>query len=206
MNQPKSKYAVQKILDPADVHIDGHRPWDIRVWNQKFYERVLAGGSLALGESYMDDWWNCEALDQLFDRIMSAYLDKQAKKSAQVLTAVFKARITNLQRRSKAYDRLPPPPKVFLRLKTGTVSDPSMTPPSWHGTAIFETAGIKSRMRMISASTACGPTIFFPVLVVSEPEETKCGRSYFQEKASEGVTGEYVCVRRRRCCRIILFQ
>jgi cyclopropane-fatty-acyl-phospholipid synthase len=74
------------------------------VRNQKFYERVLAGGSLALGERYMDDWWNCEALDQLFDRIMSAYLDKQAKKSAQVLTAVFKARITNLQRRSKAYD------------------------------------------------------------------------------------------------------
>ena len=74
MNQPKSKYAVQKILDPADVHIDGHRPWDIRVRNQKFYERVLAGGSLALGESYMDDWWNCEALDQLFDRIMRAHI------------------------------------------------------------------------------------------------------------------------------------
>lgn len=104
MNQSKSRYAIQKILDLADVHINGHRPWDIRVRNQNFHERVLAGGSLALGESYMDGWWNCEALDQLFDRIMSAYLDKQAKKSAHVLAAVLKARITNLQRRSKAYD------------------------------------------------------------------------------------------------------
>ena len=104
MNQSKSRYAIQKILDLADVHINGHRPWDIQVRNQNFHERVLAGGSLALGESYMDGWWNCEALDQLFDRIMSAYLDKQAKKSARVLAAVLKARITNLQRRSKAYD------------------------------------------------------------------------------------------------------
>jgi hypothetical protein len=87
MNQSKSRYAIQKILDLADVHINGHRPWDIRVRNQNFHERVLAGGSLALGESYMDGWWNCEALDQLFDRIMSAYLDKQAKKSAHVLAA-----------------------------------------------------------------------------------------------------------------------
>ncbi len=103
MNQPRSKYAIQQILDLADVHIDGHRPWDIRVRNQKFYERVLAGGSLALGESYMDGWWNCEALDQLFDRIMGAYLDKQAKKPVPLLAAVIRARISNLQRRSKAY-------------------------------------------------------------------------------------------------------
>jgi cyclopropane-fatty-acyl-phospholipid synthase len=104
MEQPKSKYATQQILDLADVKLDGRRSWDIRVRNQKFYQRVLAGGSLALGQSYMDGWWNCEALDQLFDRIMSAYLDKQAKKSVRVLAAVLKARITNLQRRSKAYD------------------------------------------------------------------------------------------------------
>ncbi len=27
---------------------------------------VLAGGSVALGESYMDGWWDCDALDLLF--------------------------------------------------------------------------------------------------------------------------------------------
>jgi len=87
---------------------------------------------------------------------------------------------------------LPPPPKACVCMKTGTVSDPIMIPPLWHGTAGFETAGIKSRMLMISASTACGPIIFFPVPAVSAPEEINCGRSYFQEKASEGVTGVYV--------------
>ena len=55
---------IQEILNLADIRINGDRPWDIRVRNQKFYARVLAGGSLALGESYMDGWWDCEALDQ----------------------------------------------------------------------------------------------------------------------------------------------
>jgi len=40
--------------------------------------------------------------------------------------------------------------------------------------------------------TAGGTIIFFPVPAVSEPEEINCGRSYFQEKASEGVAGVYV--------------
>ena len=48
------KKQVQKLLDLADVKINGDRPWDIQVHNKNFYKRVLSGGSLALGESYMD--------------------------------------------------------------------------------------------------------------------------------------------------------
>ena len=95
---------IQEILNLADVRINGDRPWDIRVQNQNFYERVLAGGSLALGESYMDGWWDCEALDQFFAKILGARLDKKIKKSKQVLWAILKAKITNIQRRSKAYE------------------------------------------------------------------------------------------------------
>ena len=42
-------------------------PWDLRVRDPDFFNRLLAGGSLALGESFMDGWWSCQALDQLFD-------------------------------------------------------------------------------------------------------------------------------------------
>ena len=104
MNKKNRRYIIQEILSLADVRINGDRPWDIRVVNQKFYERVLAGGSLALGESYMDGWWDCEALDQFFAKIMDARLDKKIKKSKQALWAVLKAKITNVQRRSKAYE------------------------------------------------------------------------------------------------------
>jgi cyclopropane-fatty-acyl-phospholipid synthase len=104
VNKTDSRHIIQEILDLADVRINGDRPWDIQVQNQKFYERVLSGGSLALGESYMDDWWNCEALDQFFTKILGARLYKKAKKSKQVIWAILKAKITNVQSRSNAYE------------------------------------------------------------------------------------------------------
>lgn len=93
------------MLNIADIQINGDRPWDIQVRNQKFYQRILAGGSLALGESYMDGWWDCEALDQFFAKIMQARLDQKVKHSPRAPWAIFKAKMANPQRRSKAYDQ-----------------------------------------------------------------------------------------------------
>jgi cyclopropane-fatty-acyl-phospholipid synthase len=104
MKKTNGKQMIQDIFDLADVRINGNRPWDIQVQNLSFYERVLAGGSLALGETYMDGWWDCEALDQFFYKIMDARLDKKVKKSKQVIWAILKAKITNAQSRSKAYE------------------------------------------------------------------------------------------------------
>jgi len=104
MPQKDAAQVIRGLLATADVRIDGDRPWDIHVRNQDFFERVLAGGSLALGESYMDGWWSCEALDRFFDRILRAGLDKKARLSREVLWAAVRARVTNLQRRSRAFD------------------------------------------------------------------------------------------------------
>ena len=69
MKESKVEDIVRKILDPSGVQINGNKPWDIQIHNPSFYERILSGGSLALGESYMDGWWDCEALDQFFEII-----------------------------------------------------------------------------------------------------------------------------------------
>ena len=98
-----AKQVAQKILARLDVQINGNRPWDIQVYNQTFFNRVLAGGSLALGESYMDGWWSCEALDQLFDRILCTRLDKKVKKEKRIFSALLRAKIINAQSRPKAY-------------------------------------------------------------------------------------------------------
>ncbi len=50
---------IQQLLDAADVRLDGDRPWDIRIHDESFLNRVLAHGSLALGESYMNGSWDC---------------------------------------------------------------------------------------------------------------------------------------------------
>jgi cyclopropane-fatty-acyl-phospholipid synthase len=94
--------AVETIFSPPDVRVNGLRPWDIRVHHPDFYTRVLAGGSLALGESYMDGWWSCRALDQFFDRILTAGLDRQVRKHAHLLWTALKAKLINAQRPSQA--------------------------------------------------------------------------------------------------------
>lgn len=97
-----AREVVEEVLARIDVRLNGNRPWDIRVHNPDFYSRVLAGGSLALGESYMDGWWDCRALDQFFDRLLSAGLDRQVRKNWHVLWHVAKAKIINQQRKSNA--------------------------------------------------------------------------------------------------------
>ena len=63
---------VERMLGAADIRIDGDRPWDVRVHDDRLYRRVVASGTLGLGEAYMDQWWDCDALDQLVERAQRA--------------------------------------------------------------------------------------------------------------------------------------
>ena len=99
-----AKRIAAGLLEGADVRIDGDRPWDIRVHNEDFYGRVLAGGSLALGESYMDGWWDSGAVDELLSRILSHDLQKNVRTSPAVLLVGLKAALVNLQRKSRAFN------------------------------------------------------------------------------------------------------
>jgi cyclopropane-fatty-acyl-phospholipid synthase len=97
------KRLVQDLLDHAGVRINGDSPHDMKVHEPALYPRLVAGGSLALGECYMDGWWDCEALDQFFDRIMSARLDKKVRQSKAILWATLITRLTNPQSRAMAF-------------------------------------------------------------------------------------------------------
>ena len=104
MKSPQPKRLVQELLDHAGVQIDGQAPWDIQVHHPDFYHKVIAGGSLALGESYMDGWWDCDALDQFFERILAARLDKKVRQSKTLLMAAAKARLTRMHGRARSFD------------------------------------------------------------------------------------------------------
>ena len=67
------------ILNKAGIKVNGNNPWDIQVHNEKLYERVFRGGSLAFGESYMDGWWSVESLDQFFTKIFNNSLENNIK-------------------------------------------------------------------------------------------------------------------------------
>ncbi|HOX26896.1 MAG TPA: cyclopropane fatty acyl phospholipid synthase [Candidatus Krumholzibacteria bacterium] len=92
---------IASLLEAAGVAIDGAAPHDIRIHDDRFYPRVLAGGSLALGESYLDGWWDCDHLDEFFTRILRAGLDARVRARAWWVHDV-KARLRNRQTRARA--------------------------------------------------------------------------------------------------------
>jgi cyclopropane-fatty-acyl-phospholipid synthase len=87
---------VQRLLDPVDVRIDGDRPWDLRVHDDHFFGRVLLQGSLGLGESYMDGWWDAGSLDGLLFRLLAGRVDDRAHGAADRLDDL-RAHLQNLQ-------------------------------------------------------------------------------------------------------------
>lgn len=102
MSMWASSNVLQRLLDEADVRVNGTRPWDIQVHNEALYSRVLARGSLGLGEAYMDRWWDCGQLDQFFCRVLSAHQDSQLRTWPATLRTIA-ARLTNLQRPARAF-------------------------------------------------------------------------------------------------------
>jgi len=87
----------------ADVNVNGDRPWDITVHDERMYTRVLSEGSLGLGESYMDGWWDCKALDQFFHKILSARLDQKVPWNLTTLLHFLHAKLLNLQTKERAF-------------------------------------------------------------------------------------------------------
>ena len=72
MNFIKKK-AIE-VFKKADIKIDGTRDWDIQVHNEKFYSKLLFHGSIALGEAYVDGWWDCKDIEQFVYRLLRANL------------------------------------------------------------------------------------------------------------------------------------
>ena len=98
----QAKAFFQKILKKADITIDGNKPWDIIVHNPKLYQRILQEGSLGLGESYMDGWWDCKKLDQFFYRIFTADLDRKVSKSWSDMFNALLIRVFNYQTKKRS--------------------------------------------------------------------------------------------------------
>ncbi len=99
-SRPSFAAKVQELLDLADVRIDGDRSWDIQVHDARFYARVLTEGAMGLGESYMDEWWDCRQLDEFFHRVFLTRLPERVKVVPSIVWAKFVSRLKNLQTRA----------------------------------------------------------------------------------------------------------
>ena len=93
---------AEALLAEADVRVGGDNDWDLEVHDPRFFARVLGQGSLGLGESWMDGWWDTQSLDGLLLRLMQADLDKRIYSAAEVADGVA-AWLVNRQRGRRSY-------------------------------------------------------------------------------------------------------
>jgi len=73
------------------------------VKDDRLYERVAKGGSLGLGESYMDGWWECENMDDFFCRIMPCNPEEKLGKNLRLLFCILRSVVLNPARKSRSF-------------------------------------------------------------------------------------------------------
>jgi len=103
MTHSAFKTRITELLRSGDIQIDGSRPWDLTVENDRLYARIAKDGLTGLGESYVDGWWDCEALDQMFDRCLRADLPAKLRFSRPVLMRYAREKIFNFQNKPGAW-------------------------------------------------------------------------------------------------------
>ncbi len=104
MSPQNSESIIRELLDLAGIKVNGADPWDIQVHDKRFYDRVLNESQLGLGESYMESWWDADAVDQFIDHVLKARLDVKVQGNWKIKLHVLRSRLLNLQAPSKAYE------------------------------------------------------------------------------------------------------
>src|SRR3954467_13766942 len=99
--QTRARDTLQRILGAAGITIDGTAPWDIRVHDDRFFTRVMTLGTLGLGESYMDGWWDCPRLDEMTHRALGSDVDEELIEWRDWLFVLW-TRVRNLQTIARA--------------------------------------------------------------------------------------------------------
>lgn len=99
------KYLEQKaikLFEKADITINGSRDWDIQVHNKQFLSRVLRDGTIALGESYIEGWWDAKRIDQFIYKLLKSGIVSYMQKPLIQKWYDLKSKAINKQSKTKA--------------------------------------------------------------------------------------------------------
>ena len=97
-----SAKVIQQLLAQAGVTVNGANPWDIQVYNESLYDRILRDRNLGLGEAYMDGWWDCQQLDEFFCRLLKSNIEEKVASDLRYLPRILSAIVFNLQSKPRA--------------------------------------------------------------------------------------------------------
>ncbi|KAA0014384.1 cyclopropane fatty acyl phospholipid synthase [Billgrantia pellis] len=99
----RARRVLESLLAGSGVTLNGDAPWDPQIFHPDFCSRILRQGSLGLGESYMDGWWECEHIDELACRLLAHGLGERARPASDRLMYRLQAGLINLQSKARAY-------------------------------------------------------------------------------------------------------
>jgi cyclopropane-fatty-acyl-phospholipid synthase len=94
-----AKRFVLDHLSKAGISVGPASDADAIIHDDRFFDRVLRDGTLGLGESYMDGWWDAEALDDVLFKAANAKIQDAFPRDLPLLFSLVRARLFNMQRR-----------------------------------------------------------------------------------------------------------
>ena len=65
---------LAEIMEASGLTINGDKEFDPKIHHPDLAKRVFSEGMIAMGESYMDGWWDCDAMDEMVTRAMVCLL------------------------------------------------------------------------------------------------------------------------------------
>ena len=92
-----------EVLGLADIKLNGSRPWDIKVNDDRFYSSLVWKGMTGMGDSYVKGWWDCKRLDIMFTMALKANINLAARFNVINYLYFLKAKLFNLQKPSRAF-------------------------------------------------------------------------------------------------------
>ena len=96
------QHRLVAALDSAGITLNGPNPWDIQVHDPRLFRRAAIHGAVGLGDAYVDGWWDSEAPDQFFDRVLRADLPSLLRFSIPSIRALIVETLFNVQTRPAA--------------------------------------------------------------------------------------------------------
>jgi len=93
---------INQLLARAGIDVNGSNPWDIKIHDERFFERVLKDHSIGLGETYMAGWWDCDRIDDFITRIIRANLQEQLSKNPKEYLLYLMHKFFNFQTKIKS--------------------------------------------------------------------------------------------------------
>ena len=93
----------RELFASAGITVNGDRPWDLQIHDERVWTRILRDGTLGAGEAYMEGWWDAPAIDQFIDRVQRANVADILRDSWALVPHILRAKVLNLQSKTRSF-------------------------------------------------------------------------------------------------------